>query len=199
MGRKKIIEDEQLLMHARTLFLEKGIQASTKDIATLAGISQATLFQRFPTKEALFHAAIVIPKPDTNAILGAALDHADPVSALSAICEAMLTYFRAMMPLALQLWTHPAISLQDMQGQFQKNNPALLGNALTEHLRELNQGGKASIANPASSAFLLVAAIHSLALFELMGAHGGQFPPSTINAMVDSLWRGMATDKNTTD
>lgn len=191
MGRKKLIEDEELLNHARAVFLEKGATASTKDIAKAAGISQATLFQRFPTKEALFRAAMVPPTPDVEQIIAAAQGHTDPRSALTAICEAMLAYFRSMIPVALHLMIHPAITMQDMQGQFKKNNPAILGQTLALFLRNLNQTRQAAIRDPVAAAGLLVAAIHSLALFELMGLHGGYFPTDAIAALINSLWYGM--------
>jgi hypothetical protein len=40
--------------------------------------------------------------------------------------------------------------------------------------------------------------MHSVALFELMGLHGGVMPEAGLNSMIDSLWFGMApADANT--
>ena len=58
MGRPAIIDDERLLEAARTLFLEKGASATTAEVARRAGISQASIFKRYRTKQDLFLAAM---------------------------------------------------------------------------------------------------------------------------------------------
>lgn len=195
MGRKKTIEDEELLAHARQLFLEKGSHVSTKEIAVHSGLAQATLFQRFPTKDSLFRAAMLPPKPDMELIMGVAANHDDTKSALIAICGAMLTYFRSMMPVALQLLAYPNFSMDDILAQFQKNNPQVLAQGLAEFLRQANSKGSAHVADPVAASGLLIAALHSLALFEIMGMHEGQFPDAAVANMVNSLWNGIAPSK----
>jgi AcrR family transcriptional regulator len=49
MGRRKLVEDDELLAVARGVFVEKGIAASTREIARRAGISEAVIYQRHPT------------------------------------------------------------------------------------------------------------------------------------------------------
>jgi AcrR family transcriptional regulator len=58
MVRPKKISDEELLEVARDCFLQSGPQVSTQEIANRSGLSQATLFKRFRTKEDLFLAAL---------------------------------------------------------------------------------------------------------------------------------------------
>ncbi|GIX30198.1 MAG: TetR family transcriptional regulator [Porticoccaceae bacterium] len=53
---------ERILEAARRLFAEKGYAgARIREIARTAGIHQATLYDHFPSKEALFAAAVVEP------------------------------------------------------------------------------------------------------------------------------------------
>ncbi len=40
-------------------------------------------------------------------------------------------------------------------------------------------------------ALTLFAALHSLAVFERLGAHGGAFDEATVRAMVGAMWRGV--------
>lgn len=54
MARSRSITDEQILEAARAVFLEDGFSASTLEIARRAGISEASIFKRFSTKENLF-------------------------------------------------------------------------------------------------------------------------------------------------
>ncbi|SMB95657.1 TetR/AcrR family transcriptional regulator [Deinococcus hopiensis] len=58
MARPRTISDTQILAAAREVFLEQGFSATTAEIARRAGISEGTLFKRFPTKEDLFAEAI---------------------------------------------------------------------------------------------------------------------------------------------
>ena len=44
MGRRKLVEDDELLAVAREVFVEKGIAASTREIAHRAGISEAVIY-----------------------------------------------------------------------------------------------------------------------------------------------------------
>jgi len=51
MGRNKLIDDDELLRVAREIFREGGPTATTRNIASAAGISQAALYQRFGRKK----------------------------------------------------------------------------------------------------------------------------------------------------
>ncbi|MBC7526971.1 MAG: helix-turn-helix transcriptional regulator [Chthonomonadaceae bacterium] len=57
------IPDEQILEAVHIVFVRDGINATTRDIARQAGVGEGSLFRRFPTKEALFTAAILTPPP----------------------------------------------------------------------------------------------------------------------------------------
>lgn len=59
MARPRLATDDELLEAARTCFLEHGPSVSTSTIAEHAGVSQATLFKRFGTKEELMVAAML--------------------------------------------------------------------------------------------------------------------------------------------
>jgi AcrR family transcriptional regulator len=58
MARTPTITDEQILKAASEVFLEQGFAATAVDVANRAGISSASIFKRFVTKEALFFAAM---------------------------------------------------------------------------------------------------------------------------------------------
>src|SRR6185436_12009941 len=58
MPRPPKIKDEEILAAAREVFLEKGIRATTAEVARRAGIAEGSVFNRFPTKLALFQAAM---------------------------------------------------------------------------------------------------------------------------------------------
>src|SRR6478609_5715637 len=57
-GRPPTIDSQRLLSVARDVFLERGIRATTLEVAERAGVSEGALFHRFKSKEALFSAAM---------------------------------------------------------------------------------------------------------------------------------------------
>ena len=58
MGRPAIISHEHLIAIARDVFQERGIRATTAEVAQRAGISEGALFKRFKTKGALLRATL---------------------------------------------------------------------------------------------------------------------------------------------
>src|SRR5262245_57236636 len=55
-GRPITLTDDQLLDVARDVYLARGIEATTSEIAKRARISESVIFHRYKTKEALFTA-----------------------------------------------------------------------------------------------------------------------------------------------
>ena len=55
-GRPPSLSEEALLDAARDVFLERGLDATTSEIAKRARISESVIFYRYKTKEALFAA-----------------------------------------------------------------------------------------------------------------------------------------------
>jgi len=197
MGRRKIIGDEQLLLCARDVFLKGGASGSTKEIARRAGISEATLFQRFPTKAALFLAAMVPPEVDVEGIVQAPTKRTDPRGALTEIGRRMLAYFRSLIPTVMHLMTNASISMADVTAHFQGMPEHALAGALATYLRDAEARGKVKVHDPMAAASLLVSAIHSLAVFELMEMHGGQDMEHAVEPFVKALWNGLDPKRQT--
>jgi AcrR family transcriptional regulator len=102
MGRTPKITNEEILAAARQVFLDKGVGASTAEIADKAGISEASIFKRFATKQDLFMAAIGISKTPTWV---KRLEADIPKSAFKAelieICCEILVFYEEVMPRVL--------------------------------------------------------------------------------------------------
>lgn len=63
---------------AAEVFAERGLEASTAEIADRAGVGEATLYRRFPTKDDLI-AAIVATKMEEGLVIGSeCLEEPDP-------------------------------------------------------------------------------------------------------------------------
>lgn len=106
MARPPKITNEEILAAARQIFLEQGIGASTLAIAEKAGISEASIFKRFVTKQALFLAAMgVAETPKWVKTLSSRQPTAALQSELTEICEQMLAFYQEVLPRVMMMMT----------------------------------------------------------------------------------------------
>ncbi|MDB9497169.1 TetR/AcrR family transcriptional regulator [Nodularia spumigena CS-336/02] len=107
MARTPSITQSQILEAARVVFLEKGFSATTVDVANRAGISSASIFKHFPTKEALFFAAMSERKGDRvwTAELADEIGHGDPRSDLLKIALRIASYTGDLLPQMMLAWS----------------------------------------------------------------------------------------------
>lgn len=188
MGRPKLIQDDELLAVARKVFVEKGIAASTRQIARRAGVSEGIIYQRFPTKADLFFAAMVPPAVDLEAMLAKPIGGLD---GLQRIALGMTNYFRSLIPILLPLMTHPSFDFEKFARRHPDSPLSRLRLGLVEFLETQRKLGAVEAKHVRPAALTLFAALHSLAVFEKLGAHGGKFGDATVRAMVLALWRGL--------
>jgi AcrR family transcriptional regulator len=73
---------ERIVAAATEVFAERGMEASTAEIAQRAGVGEATLFRRFPTKEDLITAIVAVQLEDAAAVAAASLEEEDPWGSL---------------------------------------------------------------------------------------------------------------------
>jgi AcrR family transcriptional regulator len=191
MGRRKTISDEALLLVAREVFVRDGAAGSTAEIAARSGVSEATLFKRFSTKTALFIAAMAPPRVDAPAIVAEAETIADACEAILVIGERVLAYFRAALPVAIPLISNPLIGMEGLHRHFGRNGAEVLVEAIAAYLRGQAARGRVHTRDPWASAMALVACIHTIAQFEVMGMHAQAMPAAGVRAMLDALWNGL--------
>lgn len=187
MGRKKIVQDEELLAAAKEVFIEKGFAASTREIARRAGVSETVIYQRHPTKEHLFFAAMVPPPMDVERLLIHRED-GKVCEGLEEIALVLMDYFRNLMPILLALMTHSSFDFE----AFVRRHPDSHLNRLREGLQTYLRRGGVAGRHVGPAALTLFATMHSLAIFERLGAHGGRFEAATIRAVIRTLWDGLA-------
>lgn len=104
MARISRITNQQILEAARQVFLQQGFGASTLEIAQQAGISEASIFKRFSTKEELFFAAMGIPeKPLWVNELESLCGKGDLKENLINICFKIMEFYSEMLPQIMML------------------------------------------------------------------------------------------------
>lgn len=191
MGRNKLVSDEAVLEAAKAVFVEQGFGASTREVARRAGISEAVLYQRFKNKVALFFAAMIPPPIELPIVYG---DTSNIEDELGAIASGMMRYFRDAMPVFLQVMTHPSFSLTDMAHR--ESNLQLHGliDAIAACLERHRLLGSITSedARIQAATLTLLSTLHSLALFERMGVHGGSFSEEAVRDIVGLIVAALA-------
>ena len=109
MARPTTITDERLLAAAREAFLERGILATTADVARRAGVSEGSIFRRFPTKFDLFRAAMIAEDSDPAFLtdLTARAGTGEVAAHLNEIGVSLIYYARKVAPLMMMRWSNP--------------------------------------------------------------------------------------------
>ena len=190
MGRRPAITDEALIAAARRVFLERGGFATTREIAGAAGVSEAAIFKRYPTKTALYLAAMMPETPDVTTL--PAHDIADPKAALEETARRLLDYFRKVIPAGLQVAMHPSAALADVAAHFGPERTEALSDAIADFMTRRKTAGQLAPPDTFAAAQLLIAPVHSLAVYEIIGLHGGRDASHAIPHFIDQLWHGLA-------
>src|SRR5215210_2644759 len=84
---------ELIIAAAAAVFAERGLDAATAEIAHRAGVGEATLFRRFPTKDDLIDAIIETRMEEVAALADAAASEPDPAVALERFMQDLVKQF----------------------------------------------------------------------------------------------------------
>lgn len=109
-GRPPVISRERLLEVAREVFLERGVRATTAEVADRAGVSEGTVFHRFKSKDALFREAMHLDLDEVPQLIRATLDGIEDMEireALIVVGTRILDLGRVAMPLMMMTWSNP--------------------------------------------------------------------------------------------
>jgi AcrR family transcriptional regulator len=109
MPRPVSIQDDVILRAAREIFLEKGWDATTSEIAAKAGVSHGIIFKRFKTKQALFQSAMqeqgdwgqTIP-----GLLNSSLGRKDVEKTLVELGSLFVEKFLMLIPALMMAWSN---------------------------------------------------------------------------------------------
>jgi AcrR family transcriptional regulator len=108
MPRPVSIQDDVILRAAREIFLEKGWDATTSEIAAKAGVSHGIIFKRFKTKQALFQSAMheQIGWGQIPALLKSSLGRKDVETTLVELGTLFAEKFSVMIPTLMMAWSN---------------------------------------------------------------------------------------------
>ena len=165
MARPPSITDEEVLAAARAVFLNKGVSATVEEVAARCGVGEATIFRRFPTKQALFLAAMETGETEWGRFLmdrAARGDGGDTRAMLIDLAHEMLDAGRKMMPLIMMKLSNPA-----MFDRMRASNRALgFIRVLTDFFELQIREGRVTIEDPRVAARIWLGAIRHMVIFE---------------------------------
>ena len=208
MSRIPRITNQQILEAARQVFLQQGFGASTLEIAQQAGISEASIFKRFSTKEELFFAAMGIPeKPLWMNELEFLCGKGDLKENLINICLQIMEFYREVLPRIMMLRSR-GNARAELGGKEPK--PMRDVKVLTAFLeREINQD-RLRPCDPQTVAHILLGSVMNYVFVEQMssqvsmptaeltiGSYLNSGEPTIevsvfILGIVDVIWQGIA-------
>lgn len=209
MARPPKITNENILSVARQVFLEQGLGASTLVIAERAGISEASIFKRFPTKQALFLAAMGInDEPDWVSVLINQMPTANIRSELTEICQQMLAFYQEFLPRILFL---PRVLMTLAKGKLPNPPPFLPPPIRHRQLlagfleRAIDKGYLRRSCDPLTVSSMIIGGLTSYVLahtvFDKVQSDEAlpQYPPLDPDMfaqnLIETLWAGIAPDK----
>jgi AcrR family transcriptional regulator len=190
MGRHKTISDDEVLRVARDVFRTRGHTASTREIAEVAGISEAVLYQRFGSKDDLFFAAMHPGGPAIEELLGPIEPIDDAHEYLRTVIVRIGKYFGEVIPLAVHVMTHPSFDVASL-ARGQPTPATLLQHELATRLGSLVRRRQMVTSSETMTARLLVSLAHDWALRRVLSPSGPPPRDRDLKEMVDLVWEGL--------
>jgi len=167
MGRRPKVTRQQVLDAARTLFAERGYDATTlAAIAAPLGVSPAALLRHARDKEELFHVAMASGVQQIRLPLEflAALDGSeDPRRVLRKIGEAFVPFIEERLAEQVARWMRSRTKRLELPFDLDvKPTPPQRALALVEdYLRRARRAGRLQVSDPRAAAMMLLGSLHS--------------------------------------
>ncbi|MEO6953954.1 MAG: helix-turn-helix domain-containing protein [Polyangia bacterium] len=199
MGRPTTISDPQILDAARAVFLERGIAATTAEVARKAGVAEGSIFKRWPTKQALFYAALT---PDTEEpawlqTLALRAGRGDMVATLTDVAMEAIGFFRTLLPLFMMCWSNPSSTGLATPLDIPNSKPVRILKKLAGYFEAEMSAGRMARRDAEVVARTFIGAIQNFAFLELLDRNHEELPlPAEmfVRSLVHLLWHGVAPE-----
>ncbi|HVO16161.1 MAG TPA: TetR/AcrR family transcriptional regulator [Alphaproteobacteria bacterium] len=148
---------DRILDAAAQVFVEQGYSAASMDeISRVAGVSKATVYAHFTSKEQLFATVVTTEcQRHSQTLMAADLDQRDVRTALTGIGREFLELLT--MPRALAFYRMVAIEAmrlgaQDLGRIFYESAAVVAQDRLTDYIRRATERGRLEVADPRRAA-----------------------------------------------
>jgi AcrR family transcriptional regulator len=192
MARPPSISNRQILDAARAVFLARGFtKTSTVDIAQRAGVSEGSIFNRFPTKDELFRAAMDEAQPPAFA-LDPYVGQGDLRKNLVRITVESVHYLNNLLPKLMLRWSEREVSPK-----------ANVCSRPREVLRALTAFFKAEMAlgrvggDPAIIARMFMGSVWNYCFLQTVAGDRSMSAKTFAERLIAGLWQGIAPARKT--
>lgn len=197
MARPTVIRNEAILDAARAVFLERGILATSAEVAQRAGVSEGSLFKRFKTKADLFRAAMgldVEAAPPGVALLASRVGVGSVEANLVEAGLDAIAHVERIFPIAMMSWSNPKLNDCLPFGGDAEPPPLKMQRLIADYLAAEVAIGRISTIDPPILARTFMGAISVYVFSELMVARRGLVAidrDKYVREYVRVLWSGM--------
>jgi AcrR family transcriptional regulator len=198
MGRPRLVDNAQIIDVARSMFLEHGVRISIASIARRVGVSEGTIFKRFPTKESLFFAAMGLPTPpDLESFFAGRPGQGDVRQHLVDGSVVLIAFLRKLLPNLIVLRSHSAFDPRAFFRADEDPPPRRIVRGLAAYILAEQEAGRIRSVDSNLVARTLVGALHNFVFFEMTGMHDEPTPDteSFARQLVDLLWTGLGPER----
>jgi TetR/AcrR family transcriptional regulator, mexJK operon transcriptional repressor len=196
---------ERILDAAGEVFVEQGYAAASMDeISRVAGVSKATVYAHFASKEQLFATVVTTEcQRHSRTLLAADIDQRDVRSTLMSVGREFLELLT--MPRALAFYRMVAIESmrlgsQDLGRIFYESSATIAQNLLTDFIRRATERGQLDVADPRRAAIqfysLVKGDLFMTCLFGVVKAPSDEQIQRTVGSAVDMFLRAYGPKTN---
>jgi AcrR family transcriptional regulator len=170
---------ERILVAAEAVFGERGAAGSTEEVARQAGVSIATVFRHFPTKEALIEAALLRHFAHLTAQALTLAEKPDPAAALHTLVRIMIETGATKLTLASLLTDRDGLPASVGAASSE------LKTAVSEVLRRAQDSGAVRPSIKVEEVYLLIRALAQASATMATG-------PRTLNRAINIVLTGLS-------
>jgi AcrR family transcriptional regulator len=190
MARPISISNRQILDAARRVFLAHGLsKASTAEIARRAGVSEGSVFNRFPTKNILFQAAMDEAEPPPLT-LSAFVGQGDVRRNLLRITVESVHFLGQLLPKLMLRWSERDLAA----GATVCNRPREILRALSSFFKQEKALGRVD-GDTEIAARIFMGAVWNYCFLQTVAGDRSMSVQTFARRLVDGLWRGIAPAK----
>jgi len=152
------------------VFLERGIRATTLEVAERAGVSEGVLFHRFKSKEGLFSAAMDFDRDEAPRRVLKAIEELEGLEVREGMIRLATTLVevgRVALPIMMMSWSNPqpcAVPLFDKK----RSKFGEILKALGGYFEQQMQNGKLRQMDPEVLARALLGAVHHFVMTRIL-------------------------------
>jgi AcrR family transcriptional regulator len=203
MPRPVSIQDDLILRAAREIFLEKGLEATTSEIAAKAGVSHGIIFKRFKTKQGLFQSAM---REDSDwagkipLLLSSSVGRRDVEATLAELGSLFVEKFLIIIPMLMMSWSNRQEDLSPTEataitGKERASRALQAVKTVAAYLQAENRLGRIRDSDCEVVAQAFIGALWHHAFLQVM-LGSGKWDASKerryVKRLVKALWSGIA-------